>query len=348
MTASRQASLDMHAVGRDRGREAELTVEARPHATQETEGANEDTHEAHDRLDADVTHQEPVEEQQEDTRDKRHRVVEGRQHGGQQLDEPDLEHATLGGFQRRGTASAAHGRSHGIGRRIHDLVNRARGQGEQEGTQLLQAAGTQQAQLDARIRPARDLNIEKSEADDAAQQRIRHVDGLDARQPRVTLRATEDAAAIPHGRGSHRVARRLPRQVAIQARHSSDDRGNRRDAQKNSANIELRGHLVARHPGDDRRGVGHGRHPHGTDDRAHHAPRIGQRMKMVPILGGNPVRGQVLAHRPISSAEPRWASTSRRRAASATGTPSSFASVCALAVESLMVAMPMKRSTGPW
>ena len=87
-------------------------------------------------------------------------------------------------------------------------------------------------------------------------------------------------------------------------------------------------------------------------ERGDHLPGVddgGHRVDAVPGAGGDPVghdRTGLGAHRPINSALPRLARASRRRAASAAGTPSRVASVVAEAVESLIWAIPKKRAIG--
>ena len=217
MTASRQATVDAHAVGRYRRGKAKLSIETRPDAHQEAERAREDAHETHDRRHPDDTHKEAVEAQEEDAEEQGNRIVDGRQHGQQELDEPDLKHGAFGGLQR-GFRRRHAGRGSGEAGGIHDLVDRARSEREEEGTQLLQLGGGQQSQLDARIGAARDLNIQVAQAQETPDERVGHVDRLDARQPRVALRPLEDTGAIPDRCVAHRVASLRPRQVAVRAR----------------------------------------------------------------------------------------------------------------------------------
>ena len=163
MTPSRQAAVDAHAVRSDRGREAELSIETRPHAHQEAERARQDAQEAHDRRDADDANEESVQTDQEDAEEQGDRVVDGRQHGGQERDEADLENGALRGLER-GLRRRHTGRGAGDVGGIHDLVDCPRGEREEERTQLLEALRGQQAQLDARVSAAGDLDIQVSEA----------------------------------------------------------------------------------------------------------------------------------------------------------------------------------------
>ena len=346
VTASRQATVNAYAVGSDSRGEAELSIETRPDARQEAERARQDAQETHDRRHPDDPHEEAVEAQEEDAEEQGNRIVDGRQHGHQELDEADLENGALRGLQR-GLCRRHAGRGTGQVRGIHDLVDRTRSEREEEGAQLLKAMRGQQAQLDARISAARDLNVQITQAQEATDERVGHVDRLDAREARVTLRALEDAGAVPDRRIAHRVASLRPRQVAVRTRDGEDDARNNQQTEEDAGGCEPRRHLTAQHALDRRR-IPHGHHADDTHDASHHARKVGERVKRLPVLGGDTVRGEVRAHRPISSAEPRSAKTSRRRAASATGTPLSVASVFALAVDSLIVEMPSRRSTGPW
>ena len=346
MTASRQASVDAHAVSRDRRGKAEFSIETRPDARQEAERARQDAQEAHDRRHPDDTHEEAVETQEEDAEEQGDRIVDGRQHGRQELDEPDLEHGALGGLQR-GFRRRRAGRGRGKVSGIHDLVDRARSEREEEGTQFLQLRGGQQAQLDARIGAAGDLDVQIPQAQEATDERVGHVDRLDAREPRVALRALEDAGAVPDRRVAHRVASLRPRQVAVRTRDGENEARDKRQTEEDAGGFKPLRRLAVEHA-PDRGGVAQGHRADDTRDTSRDAGDVGERVKRLPVLGGDAVGGEVRAHRPISSAEPRSARTSRRRAASTTGTPLSVASVFALAVDSLIVEMPSRRSTGPW
>ena len=345
VATSRQAAVDAHAVRGDRRGEAELPIETRPDARQETERARQDAQEAHDRRDTDNSNEESVQTDQEDAEEQGDHVVDARQHGHQERDEADLENGALRGLQRCLCRRRA-GRGSGEVGGIHDLVDRTRSEREEKRTQLLQLGGRQQAQFDIRIGPSSNLDIQVSEAKDAPHERIRHVDRLNARQPRVTLRAREDPRAVPDRRVAHRVAGLPPRQVAVRARERENDARRNQKAQENARGCEPRRRLAAQHASDCGR-VAQGHHANNTGNAAHNPRNVGEGMKRLPVLGGDAAHGEVRAHRPISSAEPRSARTSRRRAASATGTPPSVASVFALAVESLIVEMPSRRSTGP-
>ena len=124
MTASRQTTVNTHTIGSDRRGKAELSIETRPDAHQEAERARQDAQETHDRRHPDDTHEEAVEAQEEDAEEQRDRIVDGRQHGRQELDEPDLEHGALRGLQR-GFRRRRAGRGSGEVGGIHDLVDRA-------------------------------------------------------------------------------------------------------------------------------------------------------------------------------------------------------------------------------
>ena len=345
VTPSRQAAVNTHAIGSDRRGETELSIETRPDARQEAERARQDAQEAHDRRHPDDTHEETVETQEEDAEEQGDRFVDGRQHGRQELDEPNLKHGALGGLQRCFRRRHA-GRGRGKVSRIHGLVNRARSEREKEGTQLLEALRGQQAQLDARVSAAGDLDVQIAQAQEAPHERVGHVDRLDARQPRVALRALEDTGAVPDRRVAHRVASLPPRQVAIRSRDHHNDADDEQDSQEDTGGFQPRRRFAAQHP-PNRGRITEGDQTDNTRDAARNPRNVGEGMKRLPVLGSNAAGGEVRAHRPISSAEPRSARTSRRRAASATGTPPSVASVCALAVESLIVEMPRMRSTGP-
>ena len=346
VTASRQTTVDAHAIGSDRRGEAELSIETRPDARQEAERTRHDTQKTHDRRHPDDTHKEAVEPQKEDAEEQRDRIVDGRQHGRQELDEPDLEHAALRGLQR-GLCRRHSVRGRGKVSGIHGLVDRTRSEREEEGTQFLETLRGQQAQLDARVSAAGDLDIQVAQAQEAPDERVGHVDRLDARQPRVALRALQDAGAVPDRRVAHRVASLRPRQVAVRARNGENNARNNQKAQEDPGRREPRGRLTVEEALNRGR-ITQGHEAASTHDASHNAGNIGERVKRLPVLGGDAVGGEVRAHRPISSAEPRSARTSRRRAASATGTPLSVASVFALAVDSLIVEMPSRRSTGPW
>ena len=73
MTASRQTTVNAHAIGSDRRGKAELSIETRPDAHQEAERARQDAQEAHDRRHPDNTHEEAVEAQEEDAEEQRER-----------------------------------------------------------------------------------------------------------------------------------------------------------------------------------------------------------------------------------------------------------------------------------
>ena len=159
MTASRQTTVNTHAIGSDRRGKAELSIETRPDAHQEAERARQDAQEAHDRRHPNDTHKKAVEAQQEDAEEQGDHVVDGRQHRDQKLAKADLEDGTRGCLERRGPRAGPQRRSHRISGRIHDLVDRARSEREKEGTQLLEATRIEQTELDARIPTARDLNV---------------------------------------------------------------------------------------------------------------------------------------------------------------------------------------------
>ena len=223
VATSRQAAVDAHAVRSDRRGEAELPIETRPDARQKAERARQDTQETHDRRHPDDTHKEAVKTQEEDAEEQGNHVVDGRQHRDQKLAKADLEDGARGRLERGGTRAGPQRRSHRISGRIHDLVDRTRSEREEKRTQLLQLGGRQQAQFDIRVGPSSNLDVQVSEAEDAPHERIRHVDRLNARQPRVTLRAREDAGAVPDRRVAHRVAGLPPRQVAVRTREREND-----------------------------------------------------------------------------------------------------------------------------
>lgn len=230
MTASRQASVDAHAVGRDRRGKAKLSIETRPDARQEAERAHQDAQETHDRRHPDDTHKEAVKTQEEDAEEQGDHVVDGRQHRCQKLAEADLEDGARGRLERGGTRAGPQRRSHRISGRIHDLVDRTRSEREKERAQLLEATRIEQTELYARSPPPA-TSMSVAQTQDRPHERVGHVNRLDARQPRVTLSALEDTCAIPNRRVTHRVAGLRPRQVAVRARdgettpQSSQDRG---------------------------------------------------------------------------------------------------------------------------
>ena len=347
MTASRQTTVNAHAVGRDRRGKAELSIETRPDARQEAERAHQDAQETHDRRHPDDTHKEAVKTQEEDAEEQGDHVVDGRQHRDQKLAKADLEDGARGRLERGGPRAGPQRRSHRISGRIHDLVDRARSEREKERAQLLEATRIEQTELDARIPTASDLNVQIAQTQDPPHERVGHVNRLDARQPRVTLSALEDTCAIPNRRVTHRVAGLRPRQVAVRARDGENNARNHHKTEEDAGGCEPRGRLTVENAFNRRR-IAQGHRTDDTRDASRDAGEVGERVKRLPVLGGDAVRGEVRAHRPISSAEPRSARTSRRRAASATGTPLSVASVFALAVDSLIVEMPSRRRMGPW
>ena len=133
VATSRQATVDAHTVRSNRRGKAELPVETRPHAHQETERTRQDAQEAHDRRDAHNAHKEAVEAQEEDAEEEGDHVVDGRQHGHQERDEADLENGALRGLQRCLCRRHA-GRGTGQVGGIHDLGNRTRSEPEEERT----------------------------------------------------------------------------------------------------------------------------------------------------------------------------------------------------------------------
>ena len=170
---------------------------------------------------------------------------------------------------------------------------------------------------------------------------------MDARDPGVALRTRQNAGTEPHGARGNRVTGHPPREVAQGQEHAGRHEGQAEEHRERAdtrrprrpALADNAGRAPLKRPDGCRRDAAEG---------TGNTRQIGERVQVLPVLGGNTVGGEVRAHKPISSAEPRSANTSRRRKASATGTPASVASVCALAVDSLMVAIPRRRCTGPW
>ena len=342
-----QASPNAHSVGRYRRREAKLSVEPGPHSRDDADGAEHDGRETHHGRHPDAHDEEGVEDAQPDSDGEGQDRAHGGEHGANEFEYAHAEDDAFGCLKRRlGEGTPLPRRAGRAGGR-DKLVDRSGGEAQQERAQLFEAARGKQAELDARLRSARYLNIEVAQADDAPQEGIGEVDGLDARDPGVALRTRQDAGTEPHGARGDRITGHPPREVAKGQEHADRDESQAEEHRERADTRRPRGSALP-----DNASPAPLKRPDGcrcdAAEGTGNTRQIGERVEVLPVLGGNTVGGEVRAHRPISSAEPRSANTSRRRDASATGTPASAASVCALAVDSLMVAIPRRRCTGPW
>ena len=235
----------------------------------------------------------------------------------------------------------------------------AGGEGEDALAQLLEPGGGQVADDDPRVPAPGHLDGQPAQPEDAAQEGVDDVDGLDAGQARDAQLLVEDAGAQVHPIAVDGVGLRPP----AQEQDEDDDGDEREQAQQRPhqqvvAEVEAVGDDVAVDldevvrvaDGNDR------------DDRAHDLPALQERGDGVhappdevggqgdAALGAAGALGALgaAAHSPAIRCSPRSDRIWRSRSASPTGRPLMVASVVAAAVWSLTSAIPRARARGPW
>ena len=237
----------------------------------------------------------------------------------------------------------------------------ARRTGEDLGAQVLKFGGPEVAELEGGSGAAGHLHGQASQAEDAPEEGVDDVDGLDPVKTSVTLLAEEDPGAVPDRVGGHREGGGTPGEPRVQPRHQEEEHDSQEDPDDDDPAAALARPAGVHHVGhrsgvlvDDDRQQRRERLPGIEDwgDRVHAPPGLGRNPGVhgvhacaAPVGGRFGGRGGV--HRPASSADPRRASMSRRRTASSAGRPSMVPEVSAEAVCRVMEAIPKWRATGP-
>ncbi|MNW54060.1 hypothetical protein D3C74_316460 [compost metagenome] len=230
----------------------------------------------------------------------------------------------------------------GRGPRGRRAETQARCPGEQLGPQVVRLVELEEAELDARVRAPRDLELELGEPEQPRDERLDDVDGLEAVEARLALLPEQDARVQADRLVVDRVGRHAPRQGRVAQADQADHEDRAQDLPPAVAGqhvLPLGEPLEGAVADDDEQDRDHGPP---TDHRGHGVDavpgQVGRRR-----LG----RSAALGHSPANRASPRDARRSRRRSASAGSSPSIDASVAGDAVCSWTCAIRSLRASGP-